>query len=208
MGRYSGPKCKICRREKVKLFLKGKRCSTKCILDRRSYPPGEHGQKPRKPTEYAVHLSEKQKLRSIYGLLERQFRNYFFKARKKKGVTGENLIRLLEARLDNIIFRLGFASTRNEARQMVTHGHVLVNDKKIDIPSYSVKIGDVVRMNGSSPKLLEKIKECLSLAAARGLPSWLEVDETNLAGIVKSFPTREEVGLPIQEQLIVEFYSR
>jgi len=208
VGRYIGSKCRMCRQEKVKLFLKGKRCLTKCMLDRRSYRPGAHGQKPIKPTDYAIHLREKQKLRRIYGVMERQFKNYFRRARKEKGITGENLIKLLERRLDNAVFRFGFASTRAEARQIVTHGHILVNDKKIDIPSYQTKVGDVIRINDGSSRLLERVKECISLAAERGLPSWLELDETNLAGIVKSFPTREEVGLPIQYQLIVEFYSK
>ncbi|OIN97469.1 30S ribosomal protein S4 [Candidatus Desantisbacteria bacterium CG1_02_38_46] len=207
MGRYIGPKCKMCRQEKVKLFLKGKRCLTKCMLDRRSYRPGEHGQKPRKPTDYAIRLREKQKLRRIYGIMEGQFKNYFFRVRKENGITGENLIRLLERRLDNVVFRFGFVSTRAEARQLITHGHILINDKKVNIPSYQIKIGDVVRINDGSG-LLERIKESMSLAAERGVPSWLEIDETNLAGIVKSFPTMEESGLPIQEALIVEFYSK
>jgi len=207
VGRYIGPKCKMCRQEKVKLFLKGKRCLTKCMLDRRSYRPGEHGQKPRKPTDYAIRLREKQKLRRIYGIMEGQFKNYFFRVRKENGITGENLIRLLERRLDNVVFRFGFVSTRAEARQLITHGHILINDKKVNIPSYQIKIGDVVRINDGSG-LLERIKESMSLAAARGVPSWLEIDETNLAGIVKSFPTMEESGLPIQEALIVEFYSK
>jgi len=207
VGRYIGPKCKMCRQEKVKLFLKGKRCLTKCMLDRRSYRPGEHGQKPRKPTDYAIRLREKQKLRRIYGIMEGQFKNYFFRVRKENGITGENLIRLLERRLDNVVFRFGFVSTRAEARQLITHGHILINDKKVNIPSYQIKIGDVVRINDGSG-LLERIKESMSLAAERGVPSWLEIDETNLAGIVKSFPTMEESGLPIQEALIVEFYSK
>jgi len=208
VGRYIGPKCKMCRQVKVKLFLKGKKCLTKCALDRRSYPPGEHGQAQKRPTDYAIRLREKQKIRWIYGMMERQFKNYFLRAQKEKGVTGENLIRLLERRLDNVVFRLGFTSTRAEARQIVNHGHILVNDKKINIPSCFVKIGDVVRINNGSPRLLERIKECMSLSKERGLPSWLELDETNLAGIVKSFPDREEAGLPIREQLVVEFYSR
>ena len=208
MGRYIGPKCKICRQERVKLFLKGKRCLTKCVLDRRDYPPGEHGRKSSKPTEYAIRLREKQKLRRTYGMMERQFRNYFLRAQKEKGITGENLIRLLERRLDNMVFRFGFVSTRAEARQIIVQGHILVNDKKVDIPSYQVKIGDVIRIKDGSSRLIERVKECISLASERGLFSWLEVDETNLAGIVKSFPTKEEVGLPIQESLIVEFYSR
>ena len=208
MGRYRGPKCKMCRQEKVKLFLKGRRCLAKCMLERRAYPPGEHGQKPKKPSGYSIHLREKQKLRRIYGMMERQFRNYFIRARKEEGVTGENLIRLLERRLDNIMYRLGFVPTRAEGRQIVTHGHVLVNDKKVDIPSYQIKVGDVIRISNGSSRLIEKIKECVSLSKERGFASWLEIDETNLAGIVKSFPTKEEVGLPIQDQLIVEFYSR
>lgn len=181
---------------------------TKCVLERRAYPPGEHGRRQIKLTDYALRLNEKQKLRHIYGILEKQLKNYFRRAQKEEGITGQNLIRLLERRLDNVVFRFGFASTRFEARQIVRHGHILVNDKKIDIPSYLIRIGDVIRIKNSSPGVIEKIKECVSFSKERGLPSWLELDESNLVGIVKSFPMREEIPVPVQEQLIVEFYSK
>lgn len=207
MANDNSPKCKKCRQDKIKLFLKGKKCIAKCTLDRKAYSPGQHGQKPSKPSEYALHLREKQKLRRIYGLLERQFKNYFLKARKEKGVTGENLIKLLERRLDNSVYRCGFAVTRSQARQFVGYGHVFVNDKKIDIPSCQIKAGDVIKMKASS-KLMEKIKENISLSKERGVPAWIEVDEANLAGIVKMLPTRQDFILPIDEQMIIEFYSR
>lgn len=204
----TGPKCRLCRREGVKLFLKGKRCATKCTLDKRAYAPGQHGKKPSKPSDYAVHLREKQKVRRIYGIMEKQFRKYFHFAQREKGVTGENLLRMLERRLDNTVFKLGFSYSRKDGRQFVRHGHILVNDKKVDIPSFSVKVGDVIRIKGNSESIKKKIKECIEVAKDRSIPPWLEVDEINMIGIVKALPSREDVGLPIQDQLIVEFYSK
>jgi small subunit ribosomal protein S4 len=208
LANYTGPKCKLCRREGVKLFLKGRKCVTKCIIEKRAYVPGQHGQKPSKASDYAIHLREKQKVRRIYGIMEKQFRKYFYSAQRQKGVTGENLLRILERRLDNTVFRMGFSYSRKDARQFVRHGHILVNDKKVDIPSYLVKIGDVVRVKGNSETINKKVKECIEIAKDRSVPSWLGVDGANIIGIVKALPSREDVGLPIQDHLIVEFYSK
>ena len=208
MGRYIGPKCKLCRREGLKLFLKGKKCTTKCILDKRGYIPGQHWQKPLKLSDYALRLREKQKVRRIYGVMERQFKHYFQIAQSEKGITGENLLRLLERRLDNVVFRLGFAPTRASARQMVRHGHIMVNNRRVDIPSYLVKVGDVIRIEKVPEGLKNIIEESLALSKERGTVSWLEVDEENLTGIVRAFPSREDIGIPVQEQMIVEFYSK
>ncbi len=200
--------CRICRREGMKLYLKGTRCETeKCAFERRGYAPGQHGQKRRKDTEYGLQLREKQKVKRIYGLLERQFRRYFSIAARKKGVTGETLLQLLEQRLDNTIFRMGFAESRRQARQVVRHGMILVNGKKVDIPSYTLKEGDKI-------SILEKFKENTGLKRSletlqkRGVPDWLEVDTTALAGTFKKVPTKDEIALPVQEQLIVELYSK
>ena len=208
MARYRGPVCRLCRREGVKLFLKGDRCYTdKCAMERRPYPPGQHGQMRRKKTEYALLLREKQKLKRIYGVLEKQFRRYFEEAERQKGVTGENLLILLERRLDNVIYRMGFANSRNQARQLVRHGHVLVNGKKVDIPSYLVDVGDEIAIREKSREI-PFIKEAMESVSRRGIPSWLEVDPDNFKGKVKALPTREEIAIPVQEQLIVEFYSK
>ena len=208
MARYRGPVCRLCRREGVKLFLKGDRCYTdKCAMERRPYPPGQHGQMRRKKTEYALLLREKQKLKRIYGVLEKQFRRYFEEAERQKGVTGENLLILLERRLDNVVYRMGFANSRNQARQLVRHGHVLVNGKKVDIPSYLVNIGDEIAIREKSREI-PFIKEAMESVSRRGIPSWLEVDPDNFKGKVKALPTREEIAIPVQEQLIVEFYSK
>lgn len=200
--------CRLCRREGMKLFLKGTRCETeKCAFERRGYAPGQHGQKRRKDTEYGLQLREKQKVKRIYGLFERQFRRYFSIASSKKGVTGETLLQLLEQRLDNTIYRMGFAESRRQARQVVRHGMVLVNGKKVDIPSYTLKAGDKV-------SILERFKEnvmlkkSLEVLQKRGVPGWLEVDTTAYAGIFKKIPTKDEIALPVQEQLIVELYSK
>ncbi len=200
--------CRICRREGMKLYLKGTRCETeKCAFERRGYAPGQHGQKRRKDTEYGLQLREKQKVKRIYGLLERQFRRYFSIASRKKGVTGETLLQLLEQRLDNTVYRMGFAESRRQARQVVRHGMILVNSKKVDIPSYTLKAGDKV-------SVLEKFKENTGLKRSletlpkRGVPEWLEVDTTALAGTFKKVPTKDEIALPVQEQLIVELYSK
>ncbi len=208
MARYRGPVCRLCRREGVKLFLKGDRCYTdKCAMERRPYPPGQHGQMRRKKTEYALLLREKQKLKRIYGVLENQFRRYFEEAERQKGVTGENLLILLERRLDNVVYRMGFANSRNQARQLVRHGHILVNGKKVDIPSYLVEVGDEISIREKSREI-PFIKEAIESIPRRGIPSWLEVDHDHFKGTVKALPTREEIAIPVQEQLIVEFYSK
>lgn len=208
MARYVGPICKRCRRENVKLFLKGDRCYTdKCAFDRRPYPPGVHGQRRSKPTEYGVRLREKQKVRHIYGLMERQFRRNFAAADAAKGVTGENMLSNLERRLDSACFRLGFGATRTDARQLVRHKHVLVNGRVVNIPSFLVRPGDKISIHERSKKLV-RIEQGLATAGRREAPTWLELDTENLTGTVKSMPNREEITLPIQEQMIVEFYSR
>jgi len=192
----------------MKLFLKGKRCySEKCALTRRDYRPGEHGKIPRKLSPYGLQLREKQKVKKIYGVLERQFRRYFKEAKRIKGMTGENLLLLLEKRLDNIVFRLGFSLTRAGARQLVRHGHFLVNDKKVDIPSYSCKVGDEISLKAPSREMVG-IREAINLAQDREKAPWLEIDPENFKGKIVRLPKKEEIGLPIQEQLIVEYYSR
>ncbi|MBE9503359.1 MAG: 30S ribosomal protein S4 [Proteobacteria bacterium] len=208
MARYRDSVCRICRREGLKLFLKADRCYTdKCSIDRRAYPPGQHGQGRKKVTEYGTQLREKQKVRRMYGLLEKQFRGYFKAAERKKGVTGENLLVLLETRLDNIVYRLGFASSRNEARQMVNHGHFLVNGKKVDVTSYLLKPGNVIEVREKSRKQ-EKINSSLDAVVRRGVPEWLELERDNFKGTVKALPTRDDITMPIQENLIVELYSK
>jgi small subunit ribosomal protein S4 len=192
----------------MKLFLKGDRCYTdKCSFDRRPYPPGQHGQRRTKFTEYGIRLREKQKVRRMYGMVEKQFRRYFAAADRQKGVTGENFLGLLERRLDSVVFRLGFASTRSEARQNVLHRHILVNGKSVNIPSYQVRPGDVVSVREKS-RAKARIVTSLEGVDRRGVPEWLELDKGAFTGTVKSMPNREEITLPIQEQLIVEFYSR
>lgn len=206
MSRYTDANCKLCRREGQKLFLKGERCySSKCALERRNYAPGQHGQARKKQSEYGLQLREKQKAKRFYGMQETQFRNLFEKAAKKPGMTGENLLVLLETRLDNVVFRLGFASSRKEARQLVTHGHFTVNGKKADIPSMEVKAGDVIKVkekSQSSPKFKE-VKE-MSIT----VPSWMSVDVEKLEGKVITLPRREDIDTPIAEHLIVELYSK
>ena len=206
MARYTDANCKLCRREGQKLFLKGDRCySSKCAIERRNYAPGQHGQARKKQAEYGLQLREKQKAKRFYGMQETQFRNLFDKAAKKPGMTGENLLILLESRLDNVVFRLGFASSRKEARQLVTHGHFTVNGKKADIPSMEVKAGDVIKVkekSQSSPKFKE-VKE-MSIT----VPSWLSVDVEKLEGKVITLPRREDIDTPIAEHLIVELYSK
>ena len=206
MARYTDANCKLCRREGQKLFLKGERCySSKCALERRNYAPGQHGQSRKKQSDYGNQLREKQKAKRFYGMQETQFRNLFEKAAKKPGMTGENLLVLLETRLDNVVFRLGFASSRKEARQLVTHGHFTVNGKKADIPSMEVKAGDVIKVkekSQSSPKFKE-VKE-MSIT----VPSWMSVDVEKLEGKVITLPKREDIDTPIAEHLIVELYSK
>ena len=200
--------CRICRREGMKLYLKGTRCETeKCAFERRGYAPGQHGQRRKKDTEYGLQLREKQKVKRIYGVLEKQFRRYFSIAASKKGVTGETLLQLLEQRLDNTVFRLGFAESRRQARQVVRHGMILVNGKKVDIPSYSLKAGEKIEV---SDRFKENpgVKRSLEMLQKRGVPEWLEVDTTALSGPFKKVPTKNEIALPVQEQLIVELYSK
>ncbi|EGW39841.1 30S ribosomal protein S4 [Desulfosporosinus sp. OT] len=209
MARYTGPVCRLCRREGLKLFLKGERCYTgKCAIDRRAYAPGQHGQaRAKKPTEYGLQLREKQKARRMYGVMEKQFRHYFDEAARRKGVTGENLLSLLERRLDNVIFHLGFASSRPEARQLVNHGHFTINGKKVDIASYSVRAGEVIAVREGS-KSSPRMKQLLENLGSRTVPVWLSLDANTAAGTVVALPTREDIQLPIQEHLIVEKYSR
>lgn len=208
MARYTGPVCRLCRREDMKLFLKGDRCYTdKCAYERRAYPPGQHGQGRKKRTDFGEQLREKQKVRRMYGILEKQFRGYYVKASRMKGVTGENLLMLLERRLDNVVYRMGFAATRAEARQLVRHRHFLVNGHKANIPSMLLKPGDVVEVKERSKKVV-KIVESIGTVDRRGTPSWIELDKETFKGVFKEMPVREELSMPIREQLIVELYSR
>ncbi len=208
MARYTGPVCRLCRREGEKLFLKGERCYTdKCAFERRSYPPGQHGQMRKKVTEYSEQLREKQKIKRIYGVLERPFRLYFSRAERHRGVTGEALLLFLEQRLDNIVYRMGFATSRAEARQMVRHGHFLVNQRKVNIPSYLVSVGDEITVREKSKKMA-RIQEALELAQRRGIPEWLEVDREQMVGRVRGLPTRADLTMPMNEKLVVELYSK
>ena len=208
MARYIDASCKLCRREGQKLFLKGERCYTnKCAVGRRPYAPGQHGAQRKKISEYGLQLREKQKAKRFYGLLESQFRKYFEIANRKKGVTGENLLQLLESRLDNVVYRLGFGTTRAEARQLVTHGHFTVNGKKLNIPSYIVKVGDTVDVSEKGKKSV-RFKEILDITGAKIVPKWLEVDQENLKGKIVALPAREDIDLNVQEHLIVELYSK
>lgn len=209
MARYIGPVCKLCRREGEKLFLKGERCLTeKCAFTRRGYPPGQHGQGRIKLSEYALRLREKQKVRRVYGMLERQFRIYFHRATRMKGGTGEKMLQLLERRLDSVCYRIGFGATRAESRQLVKHNHVLVNGKRVNIPSYVVRIGDKIELREKSRKL-KLVELSVGLAERRAIPGWLEIDRGAFAAVVKSNPIREELNEPaIREQYVVEYYSR
>jgi len=209
MARYTGPVCRYCRREGLKLFLKAERCFTdKCSFERNQYPPGQHGQNRRlRVSEYGMQLREKQKVKRIYGLLEKQFRAYYVEAARRKGNTGETLLTLLENRLDNTVFRMGFAGSRSEARQLVNHGHFLINGRKLDISSYQMVTGDTLAVREKSQKLV-RIVEAAERAINRPQMSWLEVDTTKFTGKVNAFPIRNELSLPIAENLIVELYSR
>ncbi len=210
MSRYIGAVCRLCRRAGEKLYFKGDRCYTeKCAIERRKYPPGQHGQGRGKLSDYGVQLMQKQKVRKPYGLAERQFRKYFHEAERRKGVTGEVLLQLLECRLDNIVSRMGFSGSKRQARQLITHGHFLVNGRPVNIPSYIVKAGDVVEVK-ESDREINAIKESLEKVVHRGLPSWLDMDFANFKGKVLQIPSREEIQIPfeVQEQLIVELYSR
>jgi len=211
LARYTGALCRQCRREQIKLFLKGDRCySDKCAFERRSYAPGQHGQmnmRMRKMSDYAMQLREKQKVRRMYGMLEGQFHRYFVKADRLKGVTGENLLVLLERRLDNVIYRLGFAASRNQARQLLRHNHFMINGKKVNIPSYQVAVNDEITVKEKSRKV-ESINDSLSAVVRRGVPGWLKLEQDNFKGTVQAMPNREEITMPIQENLIVELYSK
>ena len=208
MARYTGPVCRFCRREGVKLFLKADRCMTdKCAFDRTSTPPGQHGTARPRFSEYGVQLREKQKVKRVYGVMERQFRLYFHRAERLRGVTGENLLKLLEQRLDNVVFRAGFATTRSEARKMVRHGHICVNGRRVSIPSQQVRKGDLVSVREKSRKI-QRIVDAVERAQGRGRISWIEIDRDTFTGRVTDAPPRSEVGLEIKEQFIVELYSR
>lgn len=208
MAKYRGPVCRLCRREGEKLFLKGSRCMTeKCAIERRSYPPGQHGQARQRISDYSTQLREKQKLRRIYGLQERQFRGMFERAERKAGVTGEALLRLLECRLDNVAYRLGFGASRKEARQLVSHGHVTINGRKTNIPGAQVRVGDVVAVRERS-RTLASVQTALESVDGRGIPEWLELDKAGFTGTVRSYPSKEHITIPVNEQMVVELYSR
>jgi len=209
MARYIGPVCRLCRREGMKLFLKGERCYTdKCAIEKRNVPPGQHGRaRKAKMVGYGIQLREKQKVKRTYGVLENQFRRYFEEADRRKGITGELLLQMLERRLDNVVYRLGFATSRPQGRQLVRHGHFTVNGRKVDIPSYQVRPGDVVALRQTSrenPTVVHAMEE----VKGRGIPEWLSLDASAVAGKVSQLPTREQINLPVQEQLIVELYSK
>ncbi|MGH7846574.1 MAG: 30S ribosomal protein S4 [Candidatus Binatia bacterium] len=208
MARYTGPVCRLCRRENMKLFLKGERCYTdKCAIERRNYPPGQHGQARPKFSEYSVQLREKQKVKRMYGLLENQFRRTFTRAEKAKGITGEALLVLLERRLDNVAYRLGFARSRAESRMLIGQGHILVNDKRVTIPSYTVRPGDLVSV-GRQSQQLGTVVSAVEEAQRRGMPDWVEIDRENFMGKIKALPTRADITTNINEKLIVELYSK
>jgi small subunit ribosomal protein S4 len=209
MARYIGPVCRLCRREGMKLFLKGERCYTeKCAIEKRNVPPGQHGRARRaKMVGYGIQLREKQKVKRTYGVLENQFRRYFEAADRQKGITGALLLQMLERRLDNVVYRLGFATSRPQARQLVRHGHFTVNGKKVDIPSYQVRQGDIVAVRPTSAEN-PTIQHAMEEVKGRGIPEWLALDQGGRAARVSSLPTREQINLPVQEQLIVELYSK
>jgi small subunit ribosomal protein S4 len=209
LGRYIGSVCRLCRREDLKMFLKGDRCySDKCAFDRRGYAPGQHGQRRRRKfSDYGIQLREKQKVKRMYGLLEGQFRVLFKKAERARGITGTNLLIFLERRMDNVVYRLGFANDRAQGRQLVCHNHFMVNGKKMNIPSYLVKVGDVIEVRDKSRKLAV-ISDAIEAVVRRGIPAWLELSKEHFRGTVKAYPIREELTMPIQEQLIVELYSK
>jgi small subunit ribosomal protein S4 len=208
LARYTESVCRLCRRENLKLFLKGERCYTdKCAIERRNYPPGQHGQGRPKFSEYSIQLREKQKVKRMYGLLENQFRRTFARASREKGITGEALLVLLERRLDNVTYRLGFASSRAEARLLVRHGHILVNGKRVNVPSYSVRVGDVLSVHEQS-RQMARVLTALEGAQRRGVPEWAELDRDAFSGRIKLMPSRSDITMPINEKLIVELYSK
>jgi len=207
LARYTGPVCRLCRREGMKLFLKGARCLTeKCAIDRRSYPPGQHGQARPRGSEYGAQLREKQKMKRVYGVLERQFRRYFFDAERKKGATGENLVALLESRLDSVVYRLGLVASRKQGRMLIRQDHFMVNGKSVNVPSYILAVNDSVEVREKSRGLLA-IQNALD-GVSRGVPDWLEFDRTRLAAVVKAPPSRDQVAIEVKEQMVVELYSR
>ncbi len=208
MARYTGSVCRLCRVEGLKLYLKGERCFTdKCAIERRNYAPGQHGQRRSKRSDYGLQLREKQKVKRMYGVLERQFRGYFKKAERQRGITGENLLFLLERRLDNVVYRLGLCGSRAEARQLVCHGHVMIEGRRVDIPSFLVNKGQKLQIKEKSRKI-KRFQESLKSSERRGIPKWLSMDAANFAGTIVDMPTREDVSDEIQEQLIVELYSK
>ena len=208
MARYTGPVCRLCRRERTKLFLKGARCeSSKCAIERKPYPPGEHGRGRIRETQYLIQLREKQKARRIYGILESQFRTYYKEAARQRGITGENLLRILESRLDNVVYRSNFAESRAQARQLVSHGHLRVNDRKVNVPSYRLRKDDVVTLRERSQELLV-IQHALDTAGGRNVPEWVEVDTTKKKIVIHELPNRAQIDTQVQEQLIVELYSK
>ncbi len=209
MARYTGSVCRFCRRENLKLYLKGDRCySDKCAFDRRSYPPGQHGERRgRKISDYGIQLREKQKIKRMYGLSEKQFHLFFERADSQRGITGTNLLVLLERRLDNVVFRLGFANSRAQARQLVRHNHFIVNGRKVNIPSFLIKTGDAIEVKEKSKKV-QTINDSLDAVVRRGVPQWLDLEKDNFKGVVKAYPVREDLTMPMQEQLVVELYSK
>ena len=209
MARYTGPSCRLCRREGMKLFLKGTKCTTpKCPIEKRAFPPGQHGQSRVRLSDYGIQLREKQKVKRMYGVLERQFQRYFGIAQKAKGVTGQMLLEMLERRLDSILYRMGFATSRREGREMVRHRAVTVNGRLVDIPSYPVKVGDVVQVAAARNGQAKRVKDNLERTKDRASPAWLQIDAPQLKGVVLRMPQKDDIGLPIQEQLIVELYSK
>lgn len=210
MAKYTEASCRLCRRDSLKLFLKGERCFTdKCAIERRAYAPGQHGQRGgrRKPTEYAVQLREKQKVKRIYGIMERQFRRYFYMAERMKGITGENLLQLLERRLDNVVYRTGFAKSRSEARHLVRHGHFMVNGKRNTIPSCILDSGDVIHVREKSHSAVW-LKDALESMERHGVPEWVQIDKSKMSATFATYPVRDQITMPINEQLIVELYSK
>ena len=208
MARYTGSKCRLCRREGGKLFLKGEKCFTdKCPVEKRAYAPGQHGQRKSRPSDYGGQLREKQKLRRIYGVLERQFSNYYEEADRRRGATGENLLKLLEGRLDNVVFRMGFGASRAQTRQLVRHNGIVVNGERVTIPSYQVRPNDVIEVAGPAREQL-RIKASLEAAESRGFPGWVEVDTKAMKGTYKSIPERSELPADIREQLVIALYSK
>ena len=209
MAKYTGPVCRLCRREGVKLFLKGTRCMTeKCAIERRSYPPGQHGQSRRtRTTEYGTQLREKQKLRRVYGMQERQFLKTYHSAVRRRGITGEHLLSLLERRLDNVVYRLGFGSSRGQARQLVNHGHLLVNGKRVTIPSMTVNVGDTIEVKEKSRQLVP-VQAAMEISEGRGVPSWLDREAALFKGTVQALPTKQDIDVLVNEQVVVELYSR